>query len=83
MSATNRFKTAKQARVRWSLGAVAVLTLALGACLDTAELLEVDLPGRVSECSLESGIFIKSPEFISGNKIIEILFVIVCKLNDF
>jgi len=52
MTNTHRIGGAPAAGRRWTLGALVLAVLALGAC-DTQELLEVNLPGRVAEEALD------------------------------
>jgi len=52
MTNTHRTGGASRAGRSWTLGALVVAILALGAC-NTEELLEVNLPGRVSEEALD------------------------------
>lgn len=53
MNATNPFTGRRSPGVRWTLVLTLALTAGLGACIDTDKLLEVNLPGRVSEEALD------------------------------
>lgn len=53
MKTDHRPRGRRRPRAGWMLAAVLTLALAPSACLNTDELLEVDIPGRVSEDALD------------------------------